>query len=234
MYKTNTKQIAQHNGRTYFIYMAASSLLTLLLNYFHSYLIDVEIQPVGLIMPSLAGIVFGYILARNRILHNQLVKHASIDLLTGAYNRMQCDYFLLAEIDKVNRYGGTFSIIFIDLDHFKKINDNYGHPVGDATLTTFSEIITSLNRISDIFSRYGGEEFLIISHEANADNATQHAERLRNEIAQYPFETITQLTASFGVAEFKKDVDTVKSLIKRADDALYKAKKNGRNRVIAF
>ena len=229
-----SKQSSQHNSLTYFKYVTLSVLLTLLLNYFHSYLIGIDIKPVGLIMPGIAGIVFGYLLARNRILHKHLIKRASIDILTGAYNRMQCNYFLLAEIDKINRYGGTFSVIYIDLDRFKEINDQYGHPVGDAVLTTFSKIIASLNRTSDIFSRYGGEEFLIIAHETNAGNATKHAERLRAIVEQHPFETIGQLTCSFGVTEFRKDKDTVKTLIKRADDALYKAKQNGRNRVVEF
>lgn len=229
-----TQHLSHRNNLTYLKYIALSILLTLLLNYCHSYLLGIETTTLGFIMPGIAGIVFGYLLARNHILHLQLVKRASIDVLTGTYNRMQCNYFLLAEIDKVNRYGGTFSVIYIDIDHFKVINDQYGHPVGDEVLTTFSKIISSLNRTSDIFSRYGGEEFLIIAHETDAGNATQHAERLRLEVEQYPFEKIDHLTCSFGVTEFRRDSDTVKSIIKRADDALYKAKKNGRNRVIEF
>jgi diguanylate cyclase (GGDEF)-like protein len=234
MRNTTTKPSIQHNSHTYFIYVSLSFLLTQLLHLFHSYLIGSSFKPVALIMPGVAGVFFGYLLARNHILHKHLNKCASIDVLTGTYNRMQCNYFLTAEIDKVNRYNGTFSIIYIDLDHFKDINDQYGHPVGDAILTRFSEIISSLNRTSDIFSRYGGEEFLIIAHETNANKAVQHAERLRVEIEQYPFETIGRLTCSFGVTEFIKDKDTIKTILKRADDALYKAKKNGRNRVVEF
>ena len=228
------KQTPQENISTYFTFIVLSCLLTLLLNYFHAYLINVKMELTGLIIPTVAGLLFGYLLAKNRILHKQLLKKASIDVLTGTYNRMQCNYFLLAEIDKVNRYGGTFSIIILDIDHFKEVNDQYGHPAGDTVLTTFSEIISFHNRASDIFSRYGGEEFLIIAHETNASNATQHAERLRREVEQHSFETVGQLTCSFGITEFRKDVDSVKSLIKRADDALYKAKKSGRNRVIEF
>jgi diguanylate cyclase (GGDEF)-like protein len=228
------KQRTLSNSQTYFAYVALSCTLTLLLNYIHSYLIDVEIKPIGLIMPGIAGVVFGYLLARNHILHTHLAKRASIDILTGAYNRMQCNYFLQAEISRVNRYGGTFSVIYIDIDHFKTINDQYGHPVGDAVLSAFSAVIATLNRTSDIFSRYGGEEFLIITHETNASNATSHAERLRAEIELYPFATIDKLTCSFGVTEFRKGVDSVKTLIKRADDALYKAKESGRNRVVEF
>lgn len=229
-----TEDSPQSPTLTYLAYIAASVLLTLMLNYAHSYLIGINNQAIGLIMPTLAGLMFGYLLAKNHLLHNHLVERASIDVLTGTYNRMQCNYFLLAEIDKVNRYGGTFSVIYIDLDHFKAINDQYGHPVGDTVLSTFSKIISSHNRTSDIFSRYGGEEFLIIAHETDSNKATRHAERLRQEIEQYPFENIDHLTCSFGVTEFRKDADTVKSIIKRADDALYKAKKNGRNRVVEF
>lgn len=222
------------NSITYLIYIFFSVLLTDSLNILHSYIIDVEAKPISFIMPTIAGIVFGYLLAVNKCMSKMLAKRASIDILTGAYNRLQFNYFLDAEIDKINRYGGTFSLIYIDLDHFKEINDQYGHPVGDKVLQTFADIVIKHNRTSDIFARYGGEEFIIIAHEADTNNATKHAERLRQEISHYPFENIEQLTCSFGVTEFKKDIDDVNSLIKRADDALYKAKKNGRNRVIEF
>jgi len=227
---------AQQNGRSniYVLYIVLSTLLTNILSVFHSYLLNITIQPVSFIMPTIAGILFGILLAKNKCLSNQLVKRASIDILTGAYNRMQFNYFLDAEIDKVNRYGGTFSIIYIDIDHFKEVNDQYGHLVGDAVLQDFSNIVMKHNRTSDIFSRHGGEEFIIITHEANINNATKHAERLRHEIEQHTFDKVDKITCSFGVTEFRKDIDTVSSLIKRADDALYKAKKSGRNRVIEF
>ena len=99
-----TQHLSHRNNLTYLKYIALSILLTLLLNYCHSYLLGIETTTLGFIMPGIAGIVFGYLLARNHILHLQLVKRASIDVLTGTYNRMQCNYFLLAEIDKVNRY----------------------------------------------------------------------------------------------------------------------------------
>ncbi len=230
-----TKQTKPDNhGNIYAVYIVLSTLLTNILSLFHSHLLNITIQPVSFIMPSIAGILFGILMAKNKRLSNQLIKQASIDILTGAYNRMQFNYFLDAEIDKVNRYGGTFSIIYIDIDHFKEVNDQHGHPVGDAILQAFTDIVIKHNRISDIFSRYGGEEFIILAHETDINNATKHAERLRHKIEKYPFEKITQLTCSFGVTEFRKDADTIDTLIKRADDALYKAKKTGRNRVIAL
>lgn len=219
---------------TYIIFITLALGLTLLLNYFHSYLIGIRFKPVSMAMPAIAGIVFGYLLAKNHLLHKHLARQASIDVLTGTYNRMQCNYFLLAEVDKSNRYGGTFSIISIDIDHFKAVNDQYGHPVGDSVLSEFSNLVGSLNRSSDIFSRYGGEEFIIIAHATNISNATQHAERLRQNIEKHNFKTVGDIRCSFGVTEFRKDRDTVKSIIKRADDALYKAKNSGRNQVIEF
>jgi len=234
MSKENKECEKSNRMNIHVIYIVLSTLLTNSLSFFHSYLLGVNNPPVSFIMPTIAGILFGFLLAKNRCLSDQLVKRASIDILTGAYNRMQFNFFLDAEIDKVNRYGGTFSIIYIDIDHFKEVNDQYGHPAGDAVLITFSEIVMHHNRTSDIFSRYGGEEFIIITHEADINNATKHAERLRKEIEKYSFENVDQITCSFGVTEFRKDIDTVSTLIKRADDALYKAKKTGRNRVIEF
>jgi diguanylate cyclase (GGDEF)-like protein len=224
----------QQASRThiYFLYILLSTLLTNCLNVFHSYLLNIEYSTVSFITPSIAGILFGLLLAKNKCLSNQLSKQASIDILTGTYNRMQFNCFLDSEIDKVNRYGGTFSIIYIDLDHFKEVNDQYGHPAGDSVLKTFSDIVMGHNRTSDIFARYGGEEFIIITHEADLSNSAKHAERIRAEIEHYSFDGVPQVTCSFGVTEFKKDIDTVSTLIKRADDALYKAKKSGRNRVV--
>jgi diguanylate cyclase (GGDEF)-like protein len=156
---------------------------------------------------------------------------AYTDPLTTIYNRLHFGNFLDAEIDRVKRYGGTFSIIFFDLDHFKAINDEYGHLVGDEVLKQVAEVVENANRRADIFARYGGEEFIILSPATDLNGAQQHAERLRRDIENHRFGEINRLTCSFGIAEYKAGTDDVPSLFKRADSALYNAKKAGRNRV---
>jgi len=129
------------------------------------------------------------------------------------------------------RYGGTFSIIFFDLDHFKKVNDNFGHLVGDGVLEQITEIVSKANRSADIFARYGGEEFIILTPETDLSGASIHAERLRNDIEKFNFQTIGHITSSFGVTEFNAEKDTPETLFDRVDKALYRAKNYGRNRV---
>ena len=131
----------------------------------------------------------------------------------------------------MKRYGGTFSIIFFDLDGFKQINDEYGHLAGDAVLKEVAGVVQNANRNADIFARYGGEEFIILTPSTGIVGATVHAERLRIDIENHRFSEINRLTCSFGIAEYKPDADDVPSLFKRADTALYNAKSLGRNRV---
>jgi diguanylate cyclase (GGDEF)-like protein len=216
----------------YFLYIAISCLFTCGLNIIHAeYMLDIPLTPQAFAAPVFAGVLFGYLLARIKLLHQQMSLMAYTDPLTHIYNRLHFGNFLDSEIDRVKRYGGTFSIIFFDLDHFKKINDEYGHLVGDEVLTEVAELVVDANRRADIFARYGGEEFIILSPATDISGARQHAERLRKGIEKHRFSEINKLTCSFGVAEYKPDSDDVPSLFKRADTALYNAKKGGRNRV---
>ncbi|MDH5765091.1 MAG: GGDEF domain-containing protein [Gammaproteobacteria bacterium] len=182
-------------------------------------------------MPLIAGILFGYLLAKNKLLSKHLKILADTDLLTGLLNRSMFIHLLKTEILKTSRYGGTFSVIFIDIDHFKSVNDQHGHQAGDKVLSDFSQLIMEHNRISDISARYGGEEFVILSTSSDIEATTKHAERLRTAVANHHFETAGHITCSFGIAEFKKDEDNYETLLKRADEALYDAKQNGRNRI---
>ncbi|TNF36295.1 MAG: GGDEF domain-containing protein, partial [Gammaproteobacteria bacterium] len=120
---------------------------------------------------------------------------------------------------------------FMDIDHFKKINDQHGHQTGDAVLNKFSDIIKETKRASDIFSRYGGEEFVMLAHIIDMEDARSCAERLRQRIEQHHFDKVEKLTCSFGITEYRKD-DNSHAILKRADEALYKAKEAGRNCVI--
>ena len=215
--------------KQYVIYIGLAVLVTSVLNMIHGQFIGKENSYLLHITPTLAGILFGYLLTRVVILNKKLEHLATIDPLTGAYNRMQFNLFIEAEIDRANRYGNTFSVIFMDIDHFKRINDKHGHQTGDDVLKSFTDIIDKTNRASDIFSRYGGEEFVILAYGANIDNAIICAERLRKHIENYSFDKVGHLTCSFGVTEFRKQKDTSHSVLKRSDDALYKAKEAGRN-----
>lgn len=216
----------------YFLYIAISCLFTSGLNIIHAeYMLKIPLTPQAFIAPVFAGTLFGYLLARIKLLHQQMSLMAYTDPLTNIYNRLHFGNFLDSEIDRVKRYGGTFSIIFFDLDRFKNINDEYGHLVGDEVLKEVAEVVESANRRADIFARYGGEEFIILSPAADINGARQHAERLRRNIEKHRFGEINKLTCSFGVTEYQPDSDDVPALFKRADSALYNAKKAGRNRV---
>jgi diguanylate cyclase (GGDEF)-like protein len=216
----------------YFLYIAISCLFTSGLNIIHAeYMLNIPLTPAAFITPIIAGLLFGYLLARIKLLHQQMSLMAYTDPLTNIYNRLLFGHFLDAEIDRVKRYGGTFSIIFFDLDRFKEVNDEYGHLVGDEVLKRVTEIVEKANRNADIFARYGGEEFIILAPATDIAGARVHAERLRKDIEHHRFSEISHLTCSFGVAEYKPDADDVTSLFKRADTALYNAKKLGRNRV---
>lgn len=163
----------------------------------------------------------------------ELEKLASIDKLTDIYNRRMIDEFLQIEVDIAKRYIKDLSIIMLDLDHFKEVNDEFGHISGDRVLREVCKIITTNLRKSDIFGRYGGEEFLIICTETNNDSTFILAEKLRKAIEKYNFEEIGQKTISLGIASLE-DNDSIKSLVEKADKALYKAKNTGRNKTIIY
>lgn len=216
----------------YFLYIAISCLFTSGLNIIHAeYMLKIALTPKAFIAPIFAGLLFGYLLARIKLLQEQMSLMAFTDPLTSIYNRLHFSNFLESEIDRVKRYGGTFSIIFFDLDHFKKINDEYGHLAGDAVLKEVAELAGEANRSADIFARYGGEEFIILTPSTDMAGAMAHAERLRADIENHRFSDIGHLTCSFGVAEFIPETDDMPSIFKRADTALYNAKHLGRNRV---
>jgi len=163
---------------------------------------------------------------------------ATIDALTGCLNRRALLERLERELDRVSRYQTEFSVLMIDLDRFKKVNDSRGHLVGDSVLRQIGDLLRSEVRSVDLAARYGGEEFVIVLPETDAEGALVFAERLRERVEQTNFaETGDPLsvTVSIGVgcATPDDDVPTSDSLIARADEALYRAKNAGRNRVQA-
>ncbi len=156
---------------------------------------------------------------------------ATTDPLVKIPNRLKFDSVLNKTIDNFNKTGKTFSLIFFDIDHFKSINDTYGHKTGDKILVELAKLVSSFIRKSDTFARWGGEEFAIILPGADINKAYEIAQKIRESIEKHQFPFEGKVTCSFGVTEVKRG-DTPNSIVARADKALYEAKERGRNRVI--
>ena len=152
------------------------------------------------------------------------------DKLTNLYNRVKTDESIKHEMKSSRRYNTDLSLILLDMDYFKLVNDNYGHLVGDAVLIQAANILQENIRESDIVGRWGGEEFIIICPQSDESSVKLLSDKLRKLIENFEFNVVEKKTASFGVTQFKKD-DTLESFINRADKALYIAKESGRNRV---
>ena len=161
----------------------------------------------------------------------ELEQLAITDPLTSLFNRRKFNELLDYEVERNQRYHTGLSLIMCDIDHFKQINDKFGHVAGDTALKTFSEKVTENIRDVDIFARWGGEEFMILMPNADINSARSVAEKLRKTIEDTNIQTVSSLTASFGVTHCN-DNDTTISFIERVDEALYKAKQLGRNTVV--
>ncbi|MZH02410.1 MAG: diguanylate cyclase [Nitrospinae bacterium] len=161
-------------------------------------------------------------------------KYSRSDGLTGLFNRRFFDEALEGEMNRAQRYDGSFSLIFFDLDHFKNLNDTYGHQAGDLTLKRVAEIMISEKRTEDLACRYGGEELVLLLPETQKINALVIAERIRQKVEDLKLEFDGKpfnVTLSGGVASFPIDAKDTKSLLHASDEALYQAKESGRNRI---
>jgi len=163
-------------------------------------------------------------------MEEELKKLSVTDNLTQTYNRTKFEEVIKREIKRTKRNGRPLSVALFDIDHFKKVNDAYGHDVGDSVLKTLSQIAKSNMRDIDYLIRWGGEEFILIALDTDLRGAEVIAEKIRHAIESHGFDKVGRVTVSFGVTQFKQD-DTEDSFIKRADETLYKAKEKGRNRV---
>ena len=167
--------------------------------------------------------------------NRQLKELSQTDALTGLANRRRLMDILSVEFERSRRNDTPFSLLMIDLDHFKKINDNYGHQEGDVVLRSLAELMLSHLRQYDTAARFGGEEFSLVLPETDPVEAAGVAERMRKEIANMSFSgdiAKLKITASIGVATSPNDkIEHAEDLLRAADDALYEAKNNGRNRV---
>lgn len=186
----------------------------------------------------LASLSFGVLCAfvleqahKTMFLHQgRLALSATLDGLTGLWNRARTDQLFAEEIARAQRYGTPFSVILLDIDHFKHVNDDHGHAVGDSVLRQFAALLRDNVRSVDKVGRLGGEEFLIILPEIDALQAQTAARTLQERIRQFDFDTVLRKTASFGITHYHGD-ENPQSMLARADRALYRAKANGRDRI---
>jgi len=193
------------------------------------------------ILPLMAALI-GLILAENQyrgivsqfLLTHHLKRSATTDPLTGLFNRRGTDAILARECAKAKRHGRHFAVLMTDLDHFKKVNDQHGHDVGDEVLQELASRLRATVREEDHVARWGGEEFLVLVQEDHSETVMNIAEKIRKNVAERPFSTRAgrlSVTISLGVACYR-EYEAAEATISRADKALYQAKNEGRNRVV--
>ncbi|MFX4227428.1 MAG: GGDEF domain-containing protein [Porticoccaceae bacterium] len=163
----------------------------------------------------------------------KLEHSASVDGLTSLWNRYKIEAILEAECAQANRYGTPLALMLLDIDHFKQVNDKYGHTVGDTVLTEFASLLREYTREVDQVGRFGGEEFLILLPHTNIQQAHQAADKLLACINAFHFTAVGHKSASIGVTQYRIGENQL-SLIERVDKALYQSKANGRNQVTAL
>jgi len=165
----------------------------------------------------------------------ELEKKLNLDQLTGAYNRRAYDKKIIEEMDRFLRYGSVFSLLVIDADRFKRINDRYGHAIGDRCLMEIIKRTRPLLRTNDMLARYGGEEFVVVMPETDTDGARQAAEKIRQTIEKIEFiykNEKVRVTVSIGVSTVADGDQKQEQVFERSDMAVFKAKENGRNQVM--
>jgi diguanylate cyclase (GGDEF)-like protein len=182
----------------------------------------------ALIFLVLTGFVVHLNLARRKFR-----RLANRDLLTGINNRSYGSKFLDTEHARAQRYGRDYALAILDIDHFKRVNDTFGHHVGDEVLKAIANLVKQRVRKSDLFCRWGGEEFVLILPETQKQAAVTLVRSINRLIAETPFRTAGRVTTSIGLATVRAEDATWEEVLTRADARLYEAKTSGRNRVCA-
>jgi diguanylate cyclase (GGDEF)-like protein len=192
--------------------------------------IDVEITVTFL--NELGGRFYSFVrdVTDRKRLEDELQRAATYDHLTGALNRQALEERILAELERARRYSNPFSLIMLDIDDFKQINDTLGHLAGDRVISSVAAILQQNIRVVDSVGRWWGEEFVILLTETREQEAALVADKLRKALADNVIDGVAKVTASFGISTFQKD-DSLDTMINRADDLLYSAKRGGKNQV---
>lgn len=195
----------------------------------------------AILAPTLIAPIIIYkfldIIRQLRLAHELLENLSQEDYLTGVYNRRHLEQTAAKDFSLSRRHDFPVSIMIMDLDHFKQINDTHGHLVGDQVLIELTQCVYEIIRQTDIFGRYGGEEFVLFMPHTALEDALMLAERIRQAVADRQFESETSplnVTVSLGVAAMTPKTNTLEDLILNADLALYRAKEQGRNRVAMY
>ena len=189
------------------------------------YYVDATIAPIL----DKEGNILEYLAIRYNVTdHIQAINYAYTDNLTGIANRNKFEEVIAYEFKQVKRYNYPLSLALLDIDHFKAFNDNFGHLIGDEVLVVLAQSIKKYVRETDLFARWGGEEFVILLKNTDIERSMSVLEKFRLLIENIEHDKAENITASFGLTEYK-DGDTLDSILQRADEALYKAKDAGRN-----
>lgn len=188
---------------------------------------------------SSASIIFYTLYKSSNNSIEKLKEQSSMDKLTELYNRSFLDPFLESEIDAAKKDNQKVSVIMVDMDHFKEINDSYGHIVGDHVLTIFAQVVLKCIRKTDIIARYGGDEFIVVLPNTDTDTAKSVAERIREDVSETyipPVDgvVISSIHCSVGISTYPVHCDSKNSLIRTSDLALYMAKRSGRNCTMVY
>lgn len=187
---------------------------------------------IVLVITSISAFQNSYYNRKQYAYSKELLNISTTDPLTGIYNRGKFNEELKSWIDYSIRYRAPFSATIFDLDNFKRVNDTYGHLIGDKVIVGTVNLIKNSIRQTDVFARWGGEEFVLLFPNTNRQQAIELIERLRVLISDNKFEKVGNVTCSFGLATFKEN-DNADTLINRADELLYIAKRDGKNRVVS-
>ena len=208
-------------------------ILTYFVMWFGNLWIDIVIPVAAIVFSFLVAYIVKYIIKSRDFEHQY--KLATTDGLTQLYNHRYFQEQMQMQIANASRYGNEFSLIIVDIDHFKKFNDTYGHQAGDAVLRQVAQTLKMNTRMTDIVCRYGGEEMSIILTNTDRQEAIMNAKRMCNEVAKKMFKLnatdTTHVTISLGVSTFPQDGETSQQLVEVADQGLYYAKEHGRNQV---
>jgi diguanylate cyclase (GGDEF)-like protein len=196
---------------------------------------DGKVNQIGVIIYDVTDMAVGKMQLEQA--NDQLETLSRTDRLTGLYNRGYWEERLIAEFKRLHRTGQSCTLVLFDIDHFKKVNDTYGHQAGDQVIRTTARLLTECKRTTDVAGRYGGEEFGVILIDTGLEGAQVFAERLRGRIEGHTERydgTDIRFTVSLGLAECGADVRDHQHWIECSDQALYKAKQSGRNRTVAY